>query len=747
MLTAAQSIAQLYIGYFNRAPEPLGFDFWLGVLDNPLSLAEIATDFSTQPEATALYPYLADPTSETPEAFLTKVYQNLFDRDLDAEGRDFWSEVILSGRPLGDILQEIIRGAAPADQAVLDSKAALAEYWVEAARAEDGYSSNEENAEASRAALEAANPAFEGPASATELADLYFQDAPRVEVTPVDLTVSNPVSFIFRQKIADITVTDDDLGSSTLALSGEDADHFELIGTELFLTDGHPIVYGGEDAFQVTITADDPGIGHNLTDGPETGVGLAVSLEQVTASGPDQVITWDADDEFLVNEVTVSRQVEPDLVALENGNLVMVWDSTVPGLSNEIKARIFDPSGTEVLGEFTVNEDTNFFQQMPKVVALADGGFVVAWQSHDTGNIETNLHDVRFRIFDEDGGDRTDELSAADEVAFQQRRPDIAALEDGRFVITWDSAHPAADGEFTGIRARVFDPDGDDSTDEFQVNGTGINTSGTASFQVNAATAGLKGGGYAIVWETADGAADGSGNALKARIYDEDDDAVGTEFLVNEFATDNQVNPAIAGLEGGNVVIVWTSGDAEQDDDEDTSIKARIFDEDGEAVSGEIQVNGIFTGDQGFPDVAAAPGGGFIVTWESSDQEQDDDDSVAIKARAFDANGTAISDEELVNELIDGYQGAPAITVLADGSFAAAWDSNEPEQGDDSLQGIKARVFEADGTIPSGTPAFMLSLAGNPETSFVYDPGAEAAAGDPADPVGQPAESGSDDFV
>jgi Domain of unknown function (DUF4214) len=118
----------------------LGFDFWLGVLDNPLSLAEIATDFSIQPEATALYPYLADPTNETPEAFLTKVYQNLFDRDLDAEGRDFWSEVILSGRPLGDILQEIIRGAAPADQAVLDSKAALAEYWVEAARADGGYS-------------------------------------------------------------------------------------------------------------------------------------------------------------------------------------------------------------------------------------------------------------------------------------------------------------------------------------------------------------------------------------------------------------------------------------------------------------------------------------------------------------------------------------------------------------------------------------------------------------------------------
>jgi hypothetical protein len=747
MLTAAQSIAQLYIGYFNRAPEPLGFDFWLGVLDNPLSLAEIATDFSIQPEATALYPYLADPTSETPEAFLTKVYQNLFDRDLDAEGRDFWSEVILSGRPLGDILQEIIRGASPADQAVLDSKAALAEYWVEEARADGGYSPNAENAEASRAALEAANPNFDGPQSATELADLYFQDAPRVEVTPVDMTVSNPVSFIFRQKIADVTVIDDDLGSSTLALSGEDADHFELVGTELFLTDGHPIVYGGEDAFQVTITADDPGIGHNLTDGPETGVGLAVSVAQITVPGPDQVVSWDADDEFLVNEVTASRQLDPDVAVLENGNLVMVWDSNIPGEDNEIQARIFDPSGTEVLGEFTVNQDSNFFQQIPRVVALADGGFVVTWQSHDTSNSETDQRDVRFRIFDEDGDDRTDELSAADETAFNQSRPDIAALEDGRFVITWTSSHPNADGSVDGIRAQTFDPDGSVSTDEFQVNGDGLNTPGTFWYQSDPVVTGLVGGGFAIAWSTGDLAADGENGAVKARIFDEDDEAIGPEFLVNEFTSGNQGFSAIAGLENGNVVVVWQSPDQEQDDEGDFAIKARIFDEDGIPVTNEVLVNGIIDGNQGFADVAATPGGGFVVTWKSDDQTQDDDSEHAIKARAFDANANPIDEEFLVNELTDLSQTSAAIAVLPDGSFAIVWDSAEPEQGDNSEEGIKARVFETDGTSPTGTPAYMLSLENNAETSFVYDPGAEAAAGDPADPVGQPPEGGSDDFV
>jgi len=164
-------------------------------------------------------------------------------------------------------------------------------------------------------------------------------------------------------------------------------------------------------------------------------------------------------------------------------------------------------------------------------------------------------------------------------------------------------------------------------------------------------------------------------------------------------------------------------------------------------VTDELQINGIFTGDQNFANVTAVPGGGFIVTWESSDLEQDDDSATAIKARAFDANGDPVSDELLVNERVDGFQGDAAITALPDGSFVAAWTSTQPEQGDDELQGVKARVFETEGTTPTGTPAYMLSLEDNPETSFVYDPGAEAAAGDPADPVGQPAEGGSDDFV
>ena len=39
-------------------------------------------------------------------------------------------------------------------------------------------------------------------------------------------------------RVADINVIDDDLGTAPLALSGDDADKFEIIGSRLFLKAG-----------------------------------------------------------------------------------------------------------------------------------------------------------------------------------------------------------------------------------------------------------------------------------------------------------------------------------------------------------------------------------------------------------------------------------------------------------------------------------------------------------------------------
>jgi len=133
MATTAQvnAIAALYAGYFNRAPDPAGLQFWIDQLDNGRDYNTIAEDFAESPEATALYPYLTAPGVASPSTFITSVYQNLFNRAPDAEGLAFWTGVLNDKSvSVADMIEAIIEGAVNAptatpptfDKTTLDNK-------------------------------------------------------------------------------------------------------------------------------------------------------------------------------------------------------------------------------------------------------------------------------------------------------------------------------------------------------------------------------------------------------------------------------------------------------------------------------------------------------------------------------------------------------------------------------------------------------------------------------------------------
>ena len=110
MPTIAQTefVASLYIGYFNRAPDPAGFMFWLGVVDaqaealgaeSPAFYKFLTEDlpqfFAENPEPRSVYPFLEAPSPESAEDFLTSVYQNLFGRNPDKAGLAFYRDALL----------------------------------------------------------------------------------------------------------------------------------------------------------------------------------------------------------------------------------------------------------------------------------------------------------------------------------------------------------------------------------------------------------------------------------------------------------------------------------------------------------------------------------------------------------------------------------------------------------------------------------------------------------------------------
>lgn len=122
---AFESFIEMYIAYFNRAPDAIGLSFWGTAFANGVSLEEIAADFSTQPEMLETY---ADGISNI--KFAAEVYSNVLGRSPDIEGLRFWTGQLDDGNVnRGEFILEILQGvkaAPPADasQAFIDRQLA-----------------------------------------------------------------------------------------------------------------------------------------------------------------------------------------------------------------------------------------------------------------------------------------------------------------------------------------------------------------------------------------------------------------------------------------------------------------------------------------------------------------------------------------------------------------------------------------------------------------------------------------------
>ena len=104
---AFTTFAEMYIAYFNRAPDSEGLFFWADALSTGVTLDEIAALFFDQPETRALYP-----NPDDVEGFVEAVYGNVLGRAIDQEGFDFWVSVLREGsiaRP--SFMLEVLRGA------------------------------------------------------------------------------------------------------------------------------------------------------------------------------------------------------------------------------------------------------------------------------------------------------------------------------------------------------------------------------------------------------------------------------------------------------------------------------------------------------------------------------------------------------------------------------------------------------------------------------------------------------------
>ncbi len=172
--------------------------------------------------------------------------------------------------------------------------------------------------------------------------------------------------------------------------------------------------------------------------------------------------------EFRVNAYTADGQNDPSIAALADGGFVVSWYSymgAVPG--TDIHAQRYDANGQAVGAEFQVNTTTASYQHNPTIAALADGGFVVCWDSTEAGGGGVDIYAQRY---DGNGKAVGAEFRVNSNTDSLQENPTIAALADGGFVVSWSSPVDNYGGGY-GIYAQRYDANGDP---------VGLKLSGTA---------------------------------------------------------------------------------------------------------------------------------------------------------------------------------------------------------------------------------------------------------------------------
>ena len=136
-------------------------------------------------------------------------------------------------------------------------------------------------------------------------ATVTIQDNDAANQAPTAVTLLNTVPSISEAadvsshvRLADISVTDDGLGTNNLSVSGTDAASFEIVGTSLYLKAGIALNHASKPTLSVTVAVDDPSVGTS----PDASTGFTLTVTQAVAPGTiviSEVAPWSSSNSSL----------------------------------------------------------------------------------------------------------------------------------------------------------------------------------------------------------------------------------------------------------------------------------------------------------------------------------------------------------------------------------------------------------------------------------------------------------------
>jgi len=342
------------------------------------------------------------------------------------------------------------------------------------------------------------------------------------------------------------------------------------------------------------------------------------------------------------------------------------------------------------------------YDQNPTVAALEGGGYVATWMTYNTA---TGNYDIAVQRLDADGQSVGSIVTLDAFTNYYDYNPSVATLDGGGFVVSW---HGGNDGSGTGIYAQQFDASGAASGAIFLVNST------TSNNQQESYVAALSDGGFMISWSTI--GTNGTWE-IHAQRYDSSGIAVGGEFEVNTATANTQQSPSVAVLADGSIVAAFFSNASGTGE-----VRFQHLDSGGSPLGSEVSA---ITGLNSFsthPAITSLEGGGFVIV---AMVPVGDGDEQGVVAHIYDADGNAVGDQFVANQITAGSQIYPSATALSDGGFVLTWQS----LAGDNYYDIVAQRFSSDGK-PIGDEFTVFSgTSSNGSVSSGYPAAVELADG------------------
>jgi hypothetical protein len=434
----------------------------------------------------------------------------------------------------------------------------------------------------------------------------------------------------------------------------------------LTFTDGTvEVIADPKNEFQVSSRAGNNVSYLNITSMPDGG--WLACWQLGTSSDPNKGIygqRYDAEgepfgEEFKINTSESSATYTDGvyLEVLKDGGWLVIWTnpSDSPGV---LFAQRFAANGSPVGSEFLIDTHANSdqHQEVPVIAALADGGWVVVW---DTLNYQGNSVGVFGQRYTNNGVETGGVFQIDSQPpAGDEADPTIAALADGGWIVVWQKINPAdLDND---IYARRYNANGVSVSDEFRVN------SSVDGEQRWGSVLELSDGGWIIVWESRPSTEIQGFYNILARRYDADGNPLGEEFQVNTSTNSGQGSANITGLQDGGWLISWTSYEDENLRSPAELSKARRYDASGVPIGAEFELGAPYAQTTGLEN------GGWAIVW---------DDDKTVLGQTFDQSGNPVTVGDIYQFIVNGDSSSQILTGWENNDFLNGLDGNDTLDG------------------------------------------------------------------